>query len=272
MNSKTPKIISGISARILLIVAAFVVLSSFWFWVLFDIAAALLVAIGCGGEWYLHHHPAGRRKREKDEYHKMESRYIASVSVGVIMEVFCLAHSIREGIKLENETARLESTNLVLRSNIVVLETRIIRSGNRARMLVDAQQIFDSALKDKPAGEMIVWYIPNDKEAYMFARVISSISARNGWAVGIPHPIPTDWVSPHFRNIPRDASLLTNSPLAFRATSGLIGLSFFSTTSNAFVSVLTNAFIKSGFATVDWQPDNSLTTNQVKIVITENEQ
>jgi hypothetical protein len=50
-------------------VVAFVLVPSFWFWATFDLFAALLVAYDCIGEWYLHHHPAGRAKREKDVRH-----------------------------------------------------------------------------------------------------------------------------------------------------------------------------------------------------------
>lgn len=134
-KSKIPKIISRIIATIAIISAGFFLLSSFWFWVLFEILAALLVAGGCGGEWWLHHHPAGRRKNEKDEHHKLESRFIAMVALGVAMEVFALGNSIREGVKLEKEVVQIGTTNaqlvadnLVLRSNVVALEWQTIEA------------------------------------------------------------------------------------------------------------------------------------------------
>jgi hypothetical protein len=105
MNSKTPKIISGIVATMSLIALDFVLLPSFWFWVSLEFSAAVLVAYGCVGEWYLHHHPAGRKKVEKEAHHKQESRYILSVALGVTMELFLLGHSIREGIKLEDKVS-----------------------------------------------------------------------------------------------------------------------------------------------------------------------
>jgi hypothetical protein len=134
-KSNIPKIISGIVATTILILLLRLLLPSFWFWVAFEIFAALLVASGCCGEWWLHHHPAGRRKKEQDEHHKIESKFIAMVSLGVIMELFALGNSIREGAKLEGEVsdakerassnevqvAELNSNNLVLSSNVLEL-------------------------------------------------------------------------------------------------------------------------------------------------------
>jgi len=62
-KSNAAKIISGILATILIAVGARLVFPLIWFWIGFEIVSALLVAIGCAGEWYLHHHPAGRAKK-----------------------------------------------------------------------------------------------------------------------------------------------------------------------------------------------------------------
>jgi hypothetical protein len=155
MDRRIPQIISGIVATILTVSFGWFLLPSFWFWVGFEIVAAMLVAGGCSGEWYLHHHPAGRKKQEKDEHHQAEARFIAMVSIGVIMELFVLAHSIREGIVLENEVAKAEneaakaseraanteSNNLVLQAK---LKTRIITD--------DERKNFIESLKWQPKG------------------------------------------------------------------------------------------------------------------------
>jgi len=118
MNSNVPKIVSRIAATSFLMAIAFIVLPSFWSWVSFETVAVSLVAIGCSGEWYLHHHPAGRKRQEKDDHHKLESRFIGAVALGVTMELFALGHSIREGLKLENKVAQLTSANLALQKQI----------------------------------------------------------------------------------------------------------------------------------------------------------
>ena len=118
MNSNVPKMVPWIAATSLLMAIAFILLSSFWFWVSFETIAVSLVAIGCSGEWYLHHHPAGRKKHEKDDHHKLESRFIGAVALGVTMELVALGHSIREGLKLENRVAQITSTNLALQKQI----------------------------------------------------------------------------------------------------------------------------------------------------------
>jgi uncharacterized protein YacL (UPF0231 family) len=177
------KIISGIVVTISLMVGAFVLVPSFWFWASFELLAALLVAYGCIGEWYLHHHPAGRAKRDKDAHHKQEARYIFAVAIGVAMEFFIVAHSIQEGVKMEvavadaneragkaehesaqaNERAakfdadrvmvekqaeEIRSTNLLLQTQLSKLEERTITSENREK--------FISLLKNVPKGKITV--------------------------------------------------------------------------------------------------------------------
>ena len=88
LAGEQPKIVSGIVVTILAIALGWFLLSPFWFWVSLEVVAAVLVAVGCSGEWWLHHHPAGREKIKKEEHHKLESRFISMVSIGVIMEVF----------------------------------------------------------------------------------------------------------------------------------------------------------------------------------------
>jgi hypothetical protein len=165
MTTKLPKIISGILSTICLVVIAFVLLPSFWFWVLFEFSAAILVAHGCIGEWYLHHHPAGRKKVERQEHHKQESRFIFSVALGVTMELFALAHSIREGVKLESKvsqanerTANTESNNLVLRINVTLLETSVRELvhvyGQSSNALVEATNILEQSKSQLAIAEL----------------------------------------------------------------------------------------------------------------------
>lgn len=104
-KSKIPKMISGILAAILIAVVSYILLPLVWFWIGFEVFAALLVAVGCVGEWYLFHRPAGREKREKEQHRKFESRFILAVAAGVTMEFFALAHAIPAAIRLEKEAA-----------------------------------------------------------------------------------------------------------------------------------------------------------------------
>lgn len=90
--------------------------SSFWVWHVLEAIALLLVVIGCAGELWLHHHPAGKKKSEKEQHHNLESLFIAAVAIGVTMELAAYGHSIVEGIRLENvvtETkVQISSNNL----------------------------------------------------------------------------------------------------------------------------------------------------------------
>lgn len=89
----------------------------------------LFVAIGCAGEWYLHHHPTGRKKQERDAHHKLESRFIGAVALGVAMEFFALGHSIQEGVKLERELtlAKERTSTNELRVALLEKETSQLR-------------------------------------------------------------------------------------------------------------------------------------------------
>jgi hypothetical protein len=134
MRSKIPKIISGILAIILIVWFGYALLPPVRFWIGFEFAAAVLVAVGCVGELYLFHIPSGRLKREKDKHHHLESRFILAVAVGVTMELFALTHALPEAIRLENTVALTESNNLVLRSNVAALELQVQSVGNVAEM------------------------------------------------------------------------------------------------------------------------------------------
>jgi hypothetical protein len=125
MKSNAAKIISGILATISIVVIARIIVPAIWFWIGFEVVATLLVTIGCGGEWYLHHHPAGRKKVEKQEHHKIESRFIAAVAVGVFMELVFLGHAIPEAIKLENEVASANERAYTNELQVLSLRTNL---------------------------------------------------------------------------------------------------------------------------------------------------
>ena len=127
IKNKIPKIISGIVATIVLISLGDFILSPFWFWVSLEIIAAALVAIGCSGEWWLHHLPAGRKKKEKDEHHKLESRFMkAMVALGVIIELFALGHSIKEGKELENKVSEASGRAATNELQVAVLSNETV--------------------------------------------------------------------------------------------------------------------------------------------------
>lgn len=205
MKSKIQKMIPGIVVTLICISVVFLFLPSFWFWVGFEVVAALLVAIGCGGEWYLHHHPAGRKKVEKDKHHNFESWYIAAVSVGVFMELFALGHSIREGVVLEKDVAiaksltssnevkiaALTQENLSLQANVnataLELENANIKLA-KIRSAIPPRQIdekkrelfISTLLQTNSAGSPkidIKVFVPDvdDPEAKNFAKIIRNM-------------------------------------------------------------------------------------------------
>ena len=118
MNSNVPKIISRIAATISSWRLPLLCYRRFGFGFHLRLSPYRWWLLGVVAKWYLHHHPAGRKKNEKDDHHKLESRFIGAVALGVTMELFALGHSIREGVKLENKVAQITSANLALRKQI----------------------------------------------------------------------------------------------------------------------------------------------------------
>ena len=182
MIKSTQKNISGIAAAIFLMVIAFVLLPAFWFWVSFEIVSALLVSIGCGGEWYLHPHPAGRKKVEKDEHHKLESRFIGAVVLGVTMEIFAVGHMIREGVKLDDKVSLAESRadevskKLLLAEDVIgELNPRKLSPENRAT-LVSIGKLF--------VGQRLEVVLNGDsQECQSLSEKISNSLTEAGWIV-----------------------------------------------------------------------------------------
>src|SRR5947207_16024411 len=92
--SKIPKTIWGIMAAILAVISGWVLLSSLWFWICWEISAAALVAIGCFGEWYLF--KTIPKPEEELHHRKRELQFILVVAIGVAMELMALPNSIQE--------------------------------------------------------------------------------------------------------------------------------------------------------------------------------
>ncbi|HZR18429.1 MAG TPA: hypothetical protein VFE51_14140 [Verrucomicrobiae bacterium] len=208
-KSISPKIVSVIFTPIASLFIVWLFVPSFWFWTGFEFIAAALVVIGCGGEWYLHHHPAGKKKTERDEHHKLESRFIASVVAGVFMELFALGHTIREGVNLEgkvakaneqvavltNETFRLslsledaKSNNLVLRSNVVALEVR-----SRWREITQEQKRnFINSTRNVGKFGIRIRFATRGAEVLSFAHMIRDMLDSAGFAETNAEPI-AEW-------------------------------------------------------------------------------
>lgn len=141
-KSKIAKIALGILAIVSIGIVAYIALPAIWFWIGYEVGSALLVAVGCSGEWFLHHHPAGKKKVEKEEHHRMESGFIGAVVVGVCMELLFLGHVIPEAIEMQNEVSSANeraSTNELQVALRNVIDPRAQRtSGELNKVLTEA--------------------------------------------------------------------------------------------------------------------------------------
>ncbi len=111
-----PKMIFGILATIAIPVVAWFLLSPLWFWLGWEVLAAVLVAIGCAGEWFMIRHQA--KPGGEAAHIKIELQFILAVAVGVAMECFSLVHVIPESLRQERKIAELETANLQLHERI----------------------------------------------------------------------------------------------------------------------------------------------------------
>jgi hypothetical protein len=145
--SKPAKIVSGILVAISIAVIGFFALSRFWFWVAWEVLAAALVAVGCGGEWWLFIHPSS--DDNSVAHRRRELQCISIVAIGVAMELLALFHAIPEAMRLEKDVAAANERTILVQSNNVSLSLRIeeLRSTN----LVLRTELAKLELKLKPS-------------------------------------------------------------------------------------------------------------------------
>jgi hypothetical protein len=214
-KSQIWEICFGIGSLIFIIFVGAIFLSKFWFWVSFEMVSAFFVAFGCGGEWWLHHHPAGRKKNEKDGYHRVEARFIALVAVGVIMEPFGLGHSLVEGVQLQKDVetekvlvkaigttnAQLVASNLESEKELLELQAAV-----QWRKITTTQEegiikllkpfIVSNALE---TNKIDIGAQGSDPEAAAYAARISDILVKCGCKVDFRTPWVFVPLTPDFR-------------------------------------------------------------------------
>ena len=266
----TAKIISGILATILSAVIVRIIVPAIWFWIGFEIVAALLVAIGCAGEWYLHNHPAGRKKVEKEEHHRLESKFILAVVIGVFMEFCALGHVIPASISLENDLVfeKLEVEKLRQKNN--QFETRLLYDeAPRSVRFISQRSNFIALLKDKPVAEVEFMYVPGDEEGMEYCLAIAGALQDAGWTlIGGPEPIPDDKVADVLKTLPVET--LKKMPPVIRATGSSSEITVRAKPGTAAGTALDDALMS--LATIkpigfSFGIDNSVPTNRILVVI-----
>jgi hypothetical protein len=121
--STIPKMIWGIIAAISIAALGFILLSSSWFWICWEVVSAALVTFGCFGEWYLFKMPA--KPGEEEPHRSHELQFILVVAIGVAMELLALAHSIPEAVRLEKDVAEIGTTNAQLVASNLILASQV---------------------------------------------------------------------------------------------------------------------------------------------------
>jgi hypothetical protein len=113
-------LIFTVVATISITVFGRLVLSPFWFWVYWEVFASALVAIGCGGEWYLFINPA--KEGHEAQHRRKEFQFITAVAIGVFMEFLALGHAIPEALRLEKQVEGLRKENFILEAKLEQLQ------------------------------------------------------------------------------------------------------------------------------------------------------
>lgn len=145
--------ICGILATTSIAFACWWLLPSVLFWIGWEIAAALLVAVGCVGEWHMIKNPA--QAGHEDQHRKRELQFIAAVAVGVSMELFAIPHAILEAVRLEHEVATLneratgnELATEVVQARIAQAELDTARANRQAELARKETQLLRSNRSD----------------------------------------------------------------------------------------------------------------------------
>lgn len=112
-ENQMPK--SSAARKIAIVISSIVLITSMgvifrwpWFWIVWEVVGAVLVSLGCIGEWIL-------LDREHDsKTMRLERLYAIVVAIGVTMDVCGLIYGIPEAIRLENRVEELRAKNLEL--------------------------------------------------------------------------------------------------------------------------------------------------------------
>lgn len=195
--SRIPKTIWGILAAISTAVFGFILLSSVWFWICWEVVASALVAIGCFGEWYLFKTPA--TPSDEDCHRGKELHFILVVAIGVAMELIGLSRSIPEAIRLEGDVAKANLHIEELRQENLKLYAQI----KPRRITPDQRTILLARLKNRFSGQPRVNIVADsgDMEQRILSRQIRDVLTECGFKIGffevltVPNS-PGDVVSP----------------------------------------------------------------------------
>jgi hypothetical protein len=103
---RIPKRIWAPVVTISIVVIGYLILPTLWFWIAWEVVAALLVAVGCFGEWHLFKREAAPNGEQS--HRAWELRFILMVAIGVTMELGALPKTIVEALRLQKQIAELE--------------------------------------------------------------------------------------------------------------------------------------------------------------------
>lgn len=175
-------------ATILVIAILLVLLPSFWFWVSWEVIAGAMVAIGCGFEWYLlgHEPEDGMDSLIKQRHRKKEMQFALLVAMGVTMEFIALAHTVPEGLKLEERVniaeeraADADSNRLVLAASLLALETK----AQDRHVTLSQRETFKNLLKNTPKCLLKTGSRRPNRETQAFASEVISLLNDAGFTI-----------------------------------------------------------------------------------------
>lgn len=124
---------------------------------------------------------------------------------------------------------------------------------------------FTNHLSGKAAGEAVIWYTPDDTEAYMFANTLTMLMPFSGWRASSPNVIPPTGAIPGVQRSGRQ--WFPGTPLEFRAGGNGQGLSVISQKLDAPPKrALVGALAKCGFF-VHGAADDKLPPDRIVVII-----
>jgi hypothetical protein len=193
----------------------------------------------------------------------------ADAQVAGLQKAASDAQSAQQRVATELETQRERAAKA---------EAVLLRLENRQGNRYVKNHSVSKGLKGKSTGTVIIWYQPNDPEAYWFANSISGELLAANWNIPIPVPIPDNissvaFLGPEYQTFSAAVEKLDRTiPPATRIAGGngeltLLSKAFNESDPNNLATILTNALRPLVFANWGWRPAPTLPDNTFILIV-----
>jgi hypothetical protein len=123
--SSTMKAACAVTPIILVAVIGFI-FPRVWFWISWELSGAVLVAVGCIGEWMLLY----KKEEEGADHRRLEKTFAIVVAIGVTMDAIGLGHAIPEALQLSRDVSKANEAASSNEVQVVALKLQLAEISN----------------------------------------------------------------------------------------------------------------------------------------------